>query len=558
MYQSPLHIIPKDRIEDLSPTNLKRIKSEILLQLQLGQRSTISINGTQYDKNSILEAFEMLKEQLDWHLQLFNNQKLLQFLENGTLNFFRDQGAIKNLEQSEVDVKEWIMSLFCRRLSSLYLNWMSNPSIRHLNLMKQIHISSFQLLPEEENLVFARTFRFLENFIAEAKDFFVNPFVGNSATQLRPELKDYVLGFYMQIYEYLPKENFIELKYSYGIWCNQIVYKVFYDGKAFHQIDHNSLSILQIAARNASKVFNKEGNKSIAESIGVYLFNTKKRGWKRKHGKVNRKRDYSSLIYLIVFLLLIVVRWTDSCSTTSSSTQQTPFLLLDQKENPSSRQFYLDMQPVHTQILFQDFKLLPDTLGKTYAKMEVDVEVFPSIFSLGLKLSDLLGNLKDNLNNGTYLLAKMKNKQGISRNSLFIVDKTSGHFRLQLLKSPISAKKIVLNAAFKKQYKMLGNIKVATQKSSFFVHCDVPNDSMRLVLAPDMHDFRLLSNIDYVASVSDFSHSLSFAEATVSRLYKDGKHIVFLKQLSKTTCDYRTFVFTLIIKIPIVLIIFPL
>ncbi len=90
-YQSPLHIIKgiADPDFQISETNLIRLRKQLLADLNLGGGTTISVKEKSYTKDEIIKTFDVLLNDpdLELHEFIFNNKKLLSFLENDDLYY---------------------------------------------------------------------------------------------------------------------------------------------------------------------------------------------------------------------------------------------------------------------------------------------------------------------------------------------------------------------------------------------------------------------------------------------------------------------------------------
>ena len=84
-YKNPLHIIRDKDLSSASPENLKRWRKELMLRFNLGGDTTIVVNGKEYDKQGVLEAFESIQGDLSLHAQILAEPALLDFLEEGKI-----------------------------------------------------------------------------------------------------------------------------------------------------------------------------------------------------------------------------------------------------------------------------------------------------------------------------------------------------------------------------------------------------------------------------------------------------------------------------------------
>jgi len=82
-YQSPLHLIShfNNEINTLTKDKLPLLKKEILLELQLNENQVIKTKHYKYTKQEVLNEFENLLQDLDFHLYIWNQPELLDLLE---------------------------------------------------------------------------------------------------------------------------------------------------------------------------------------------------------------------------------------------------------------------------------------------------------------------------------------------------------------------------------------------------------------------------------------------------------------------------------------------
>jgi hypothetical protein len=86
LYRSPLHIIPR---EELPPSGtadeefLLRLRKKLLLEFDLSDSVTISINGHEYSKDEVIRTIYLLQSdgEMAVHFFIYTNEKLLDFLE---------------------------------------------------------------------------------------------------------------------------------------------------------------------------------------------------------------------------------------------------------------------------------------------------------------------------------------------------------------------------------------------------------------------------------------------------------------------------------------------
>jgi hypothetical protein len=85
-YLSPLHFLPEGtNLKDINAKQFLLAKKKLLAEIELSPDKTIVLNKTVCTRNDILNLFDDLsrnEEQLQYHLYIFGNATLLEFLEN--------------------------------------------------------------------------------------------------------------------------------------------------------------------------------------------------------------------------------------------------------------------------------------------------------------------------------------------------------------------------------------------------------------------------------------------------------------------------------------------
>lgn len=468
MYQNPLHIIPSDKRDNLTSNTLKRIKKELLLRFDLTNETTVEINGKTYDKNTVIETFDQLKGDVSYHIQVLKHPKLLAFLEEGKMDFFQSRGELPVLHDS--NFREWVRPYFVENLSRVYYQAVTHKGFRSVNQLREMQQSHFRIPEDWADAVFAKSFKFLNNYISEAENRFIIPTIENNDRKLRPELAEYVEVFYMNIYKYLPKERFANLKYRYGIFCNQIVYKMFKDKPTLIKFDVPTLKILKSAATIAAEVFNQEGNRQIARSITHHLTNER-----------DLHKDELSpgriLLYVVLFIIFLF-RLATCASRTSNNNYNNYEYVYNNKKAASenlifksiTREGELKKEAQNPVIDFDDNPKLVDTNGdKYFYTLNARTDLFPSLAYLKIRLDKI--DVADELKGEVYLKLVMEDKHRLKRELLYkkiAETKNRYNYRYTLEKSSPKVTSLELASSYEKPYNIEGDIYVRGLKATGF------------------------------------------------------------------------------------------
>lgn len=105
-YINPLAILsltPLQAREGISSSRLKREKKRLMAEFELNEASNIEIRGIKLGKNQVLALFDQLAEedQVEFHAKVLEQEKLLLFLEESSLDYFYSGDISMLAAQSE-------------------------------------------------------------------------------------------------------------------------------------------------------------------------------------------------------------------------------------------------------------------------------------------------------------------------------------------------------------------------------------------------------------------------------------------------------------------------
>ena len=112
-YLNPITALGLDAEQMENKEELKKEKKRLLAEFELADSSVIRLNGRSMDKASVIQLFETLEDenQRKWQLQIFENQTLLSFLEDASLELYY-QGDVNLLSALPEDLLEYIAPYF--------------------------------------------------------------------------------------------------------------------------------------------------------------------------------------------------------------------------------------------------------------------------------------------------------------------------------------------------------------------------------------------------------------------------------------------------------------
>lgn len=106
-YSSPLHLLESLDLnpEELSAEGITRVRKKLLADFNLSGQVTLKIKDKEYSKDEILKTIDKLKEvdNLSFHLEIFNNKKILNWIEKPNSNDFFKYDFIGFLRGKETE-----------------------------------------------------------------------------------------------------------------------------------------------------------------------------------------------------------------------------------------------------------------------------------------------------------------------------------------------------------------------------------------------------------------------------------------------------------------------
>ncbi len=304
-YQSPAALLRPEQIEKFSPTDFKRIRSELLLQFQFSTEATIIINDRQYVKDDVLKLMDEFQEDPELHLYIFKNKPLLNFLENGDMGFF-NVAAIQFVEQRYA-LPVNVHPLVVEALDEYLYKWIQPIDHATTQLFKGVQkvVSSFD--PALQERAYGSTFEEMQGVMGVLERDFKEPFFPAGGYAVAPQVEGIVNREFLEYFKYLPA-SFEKLRFDYCKWCNNgVVYPFVSRKEKFGKFHRNTLHVIKEAAYIASTVIMKESNLEIASTINNYLIG----------GEVTKGKSNRSVIWLIIMGFIFIFRLQSVCNRSS-------------------------------------------------------------------------------------------------------------------------------------------------------------------------------------------------------------------------------------------------
>ncbi len=266
-YTSPLHLLPERNITALSPTELKRWKQELLLQFDLYESTTINVKDKEYDKNSILAGFDLLRDSPAYHLRLYKDKILLNFIEHGELDVFdRPKDWLSWIDEAYL---AWLRPLFISQFSHLIYQCTITQNKTSIRALEEIYYSGFTPPEVWQDECYQKTYTFLNNCIKSVKKIIHGKSfaTGEKPSSLKLELGEYLSEHYVDVLEILPGE-FRALRENYGDIAHNVLYYAIIEERRYFNFDRKSRLILAKAAKIDARIHNDEYAKNLLKFIG--------------------------------------------------------------------------------------------------------------------------------------------------------------------------------------------------------------------------------------------------------------------------------------------------
>jgi hypothetical protein len=326
-YKNPLHIIRDKDLSSVTPENLKRWRKELMLRFNLGGDTTIEVNGKEYDKQGVLEAFEGMQGDLSLHARILGDPALLNFLEDGNLRLFNGVNAYDSLNESGLlsEVKNW----FIPRLSKTFVSSYRKKNSEAATQVNKVFRFSEDMDELDRSACFSALYGELSLDVIALRLMTQSPFTGGRGLALKPELAEYLNKDRQAYLKRLPSE-FSDLRDRYGRAAYQMVYALYQRRKTnYIGLDMQTLEILE-AGVNISFFGASANNLRWLKDKSKELEHIIKLKGKGLWGKFGEPLLYGCLIYIVVFSIIFFIAYGSGGSdSTKAYKRDTGGIIMD-------------------------------------------------------------------------------------------------------------------------------------------------------------------------------------------------------------------------------------
>ena len=152
---------------------------------------------------------------------IFENKVLLDFFANGNTDFFKNENAVAQ-SRSNMYQKEKIEHIIANTLNEKLSKVITTPTIQSKTTFELIHKYAQNLSPDNQRIIYIKSFQVLEQFVDNLKVEFPTPFEGVKGFKFHNKIRLYVDLLYLNFYDFLPS-NFESLKVNHAQWIRNHV-----------------------------------------------------------------------------------------------------------------------------------------------------------------------------------------------------------------------------------------------------------------------------------------------------------------------------------------------
>ncbi len=301
LYLSPFILITTlTKEHDFSNFAYTKIKRKIQAQFELQNSQAIEINGVPVNKSDALKLLEELKDELlfNYHLLVFDNKSLLNFLQKGDDHFFENASPF-----TDEAFKTWISPYFAHQYNHLLYEKLKTNSVKTVLIRPPESFMDIQFLDK----AYTKSYRSLKNEIAE-----INEVLSLDRSRFIKETKRRKTQFNpvrLKVINALP-DYFQNLRDDYSEVCTQLAIELNNE----HRLHIIAFAYIKFAYHLKTNEFLRQEVKRIYDDL---YFNVQNVG-----SQANGKRIHWG--WVVLFIIVLGVRLTRCGSHMSSNNVKIP------------------------------------------------------------------------------------------------------------------------------------------------------------------------------------------------------------------------------------------
>lgn len=170
IYNSPIKLLGEAvNPKEIDKASIRKKRKELLLRFNLTPDTTLQIAGKEYDKHSLIQAFETFEEDIDFHVMLSKYPAFVDFLENGDTAYFENPDE-RGWHLVEIPaIKNKIQPYFIDQYNETLYQLISSKDFRESNRAKRLLERPFPIPEDWKGACFLKTHDWFEHQIKELK-----------------------------------------------------------------------------------------------------------------------------------------------------------------------------------------------------------------------------------------------------------------------------------------------------------------------------------------------------------------------------------------------------
>lgn len=269
MYRSPLYLLPSDQRHQSGAPDLKLLRKELLLRLELAGGTTLRINKQEFDRNDLIKAVEDLASNFFFHQKVFRNRPLLAFLESGKIDYFEQPDSWSDLD--DPDFQTWLHPFFTERYAQMLYKCVSEKGFYSINRLRVLDRTNFQLPPTYQDAAYQKAFKYLREMVSEAEtktSYSITKTKGLLA--IDPKISAYANPHFLNVFQHLPAD-FQAIRTQFGNYNLLLLNAAFSKDSNFKAFERSTLVTLSYAAKISGYTKNTPDLINIGKSIDHFL-----------------------------------------------------------------------------------------------------------------------------------------------------------------------------------------------------------------------------------------------------------------------------------------------
>jgi len=242
-YKNPYSILSSFGLDIGEMSNLKRIRQELMLRFELTGNTTIRISEKEYDKSSINNLFEELKNNGKFHKRIFLNKDLLALLEEGNLMLFNKRFAWEDFDDESFS--DFVFPIFTYKMQGIIMNLILMPDVEWKNKLRIIGQTNFVIPERIRYIIYSKAFTHFDLQFQSLENDIKTPFENmDKRRKLKKDILDQFHPSLLEVISVLPSDIFDSLLVKYAKIGRILISKAYYIGRTYDEFERRTLRAL--------------------------------------------------------------------------------------------------------------------------------------------------------------------------------------------------------------------------------------------------------------------------------------------------------------------------